>query len=62
MCLYRQVSKTMTNLSLPTETTVGSCEILTGLAAVDREAAPLAHKGLAEAGASAQHLAGIGVS
>lgn len=34
---------------------------LTGLAAVDREVAPLAHEGLAEAGTSAQHLAGVRV-
>lgn len=32
---------------------------LTGLAAVDGEVAPLAHKGFAETGTSAQHLAGV---
>ena len=37
-------------------------DVLTGLAAVHREAAPLAHEGLAEAGASAQHLAGVRVA
>lgn len=35
--------------------------LLTGFAAVDGEAALLADEGLAEAGASTQHLAGVGV-
>lgn len=35
--------------------------VLTGFAAVDGEAALLAHEGLAEPGAAAHHLAGVGV-
>lgn len=45
----------------PLEHVVGGV-FLTSFAAVDREVAPLAHKGLTEAGASALHLAGIRVT
>lgn len=39
-----------------------SAAFRTSFAAVDGEAAPLTHEGLAESGSSAQHLAGVGAA